>query len=124
MEVFFRSRGLQRVCSTERLMLREVGKGMARKLMQRLAELRAAEALSDVSHLPPARLHELTNRKGVFSVDLEHPRRLLFIPADDPVPRTVDGGIDLAAVRSVEIINIEDTHDPKNQRRAGKRARR
>ena len=84
---------------------------MARKLKQRMAELKAAEALSDISHLPPPRCHELTgNRAGQFSVDLEHPYRLLFLPADDPIPYREDGGIDLLLVQEIEIIKIEDTH--------------
>jgi proteic killer suppression protein len=43
-------------------------------------------------------------------VDLEHPYRLLFIPADDPIPYREDKGIDLALVKEIEIIDIEDTH--------------
>lgn len=84
---------------------------MANKLQQRLMELNAAETLADISHLPPPRCHELTgDRSGQFSVDLEHPYRLLFIPADDPIPLKDDGGVDLSQVREVEIIGIEDTH--------------
>lgn len=84
---------------------------MARKLQQRMTELKAAETLSDISHLPPPRCHELTgNRAGQFSVDLEQPYRLLFIPADDPIPYREDKGIDLALVKEIEIIDIEDPH--------------
>ncbi len=91
--------------------MKELGAVRARKLQQRLAELNAADALSDISHLPPPRCHELTGkRSGQFSVDLEHPYRLLFIPADDPIPYKEDGGIDLALVTEIEIIEIEDTH--------------
>jgi hypothetical protein len=43
-------------------------------------------------------------------VDLEHPYRLLFIPADDPIPFKKYGGIDLVLVTEIEIIEIEDTH--------------
>jgi proteic killer suppression protein len=74
-------------------------------------ELSAADSLADISRLPPARRHELVgDRKGVFSVDLEHPFRLLFIPANDPLPLNSQGGINLSEVTEVEIIGIEDTH--------------
>lgn len=74
-------------------------------------ELSAADSLVDISRLPPARCHELVgDRKGVFSVDLEHPFRLLFIPANDPLPLNSQGGINLSEVTEVEIIGIEDTH--------------
>jgi toxin HigB-1 len=117
MDIYFHSRKLQRICSEERFMQKELGKKRAKKLAQRLEELRAADWLADISHLPPPRCHELTNRKGIYSVDLEHPYRLLFIPANDPVPLKEDGGIDMTEVTEIEIIAIEDTHDPKNQRR-------
>lgn len=75
--------------------MKELGAGMARKLQQRLAELNAADVLSDISHLPPPRCHELTGKRaGQFSADLEHPYRLLFIPADDPIPyKRMEGSI-------------------------------
>lgn len=93
------------------------GEKMCSRIKQRLMELAAAEHLGEISYLPPARCHELTNRKGVFSVDLEHPYRLLFTPANDPLPKKPDGGIDLRQVTELTIVAIEDTHDKKNQRR-------
>ena len=39
---------------------------------------------------------------GQFSVDIEHPYRLLFIPANDPVPRNENGGIDREKVTEIE----------------------
>jgi len=88
-----------------------LGLKKAGKLKQRLMELGAAETLADISHLPPARCHELTGKDaGTFSIDLEHPYRLLFISADDPVPLLADGGIDRKQVKEIEIIEIKDTH--------------
>ena len=89
-----------------------------------MMELKAASALKDISNLPPPRCHELTNRKGVFSVDLEFPYRLLFIPADEPLPLKEDGGIELELVAEIEVIKIEDTHDKKNQRKGKKGKKR
>ena len=110
MQVSFHSNKLQKVCNEEKVGIRELGTVCAKKLRQRLAELAAAGALSDISHLPPPRCHELTNMNGTFSVDLQHPYRLLFVAANKPVPRKVDGGIDLTQVKAIEIIRIEDTH--------------
>ena len=85
MLIYFRTTKLQKTCSQEQKMIKELGGAMARKLRQRLTELKAADSLSDISHLPPPRCHELTGKRaGQFSVDLEHPYRLLFIPADEP----------------------------------------
>lgn len=111
MLIYFRTKKLQKVCSEKRVMQKQLGEGMARRLQQRMAELKAAEVLADISHLPPPRCHELKNdRAGQFSVDLEHQYRLFFIPADEPVPYREDGGIDLVQVKEIEIIDIDDPH--------------
>jgi len=74
-------------------------------------ELSAAPNLDDISKLPPSRCHQLKgNRMGQFSVDLDHPYRLIFIPANNPEPEKKDGSLDLAKVDSIEIIDIVDTH--------------
>lgn len=111
MEIYFRTKKLQKICSEAREMNKLYGARGSRKLQQRLMELQAADVLSDVSHLPPIRCHELAgNRVGQFSVDLEHPFRLLFIPINDPMPLRNDGGIDRQRVTAIEIIDILDTH--------------
>ncbi len=90
---------------------RHLGAKRARRLQQRMMELKAAISLDDISRLPPARCHELTgNRKGQLSVDLEHPYRLLFIPANNPLPETKNGGLDWSGVTEIEIIGVVDTH--------------
>ena len=84
---------------------------MARKLQQRMMELSAAPCLDDISKLPPPRCHPLKGKRtGQFSVDLVHPYRLLFISANNPEPKTKDGGLDLAKIDSIEIVDIVDTH--------------
>ncbi|MCI5222024.1 MAG: killer suppression protein [Candidatus Electrothrix sp. AR4] len=89
MNIYFKTKKLQKICSKKHEATKRLGSKGAHKLMQRMMELSAAEFLLDISRYPPARCHELTgNRKGQLSVDLEHPYRLLFIPADDPVPTT------------------------------------
>ncbi len=111
MIIYFKTRQLERIGSQEREMLKQRGAKQAAKFQQRLMELRAAEVLSDISHLPPARCHQLSGKDaGTFSVDLNDQYRLLFIPADDPIPLCEDGGIDTTKVREIEIIEIRNTH--------------
>ncbi len=111
MQITFRTRSLQKRCSERKEAVKAYGDQQARKLMQRLMELNAFRNLSEVPHRPPLRRHELSgDRKGTFAVDLVHPFRLIFIPDHDPVPRTEDGGINLAAVTSIQIIEIGDYH--------------
>jgi plasmid maintenance system killer protein len=111
MKVFFRSNKLQKTCNTEKAMLVQMGEKRTRKLKQRLMELQAADNLQQIPKVPPPRCHELSgDRKGQLSVDLDHPYRLIFIPADDPVPTKNDGGLDWTRVTAVEILEIADTH--------------
>jgi proteic killer suppression protein len=111
MEISFKNAGIQKLCSQSAVAQRKLGAKIARKLQQRLMELKAAGTLSEISRLPPARCHELKgNRKGQLSVDLLHPYRLLFVPADDPTPKKYEGGLDWSKVTDIKIIGIDDTH--------------
>lgn len=74
-------------------------------------ELKAAHTLDDISNVPPARCHELSgNFEGRFSVDINKNYRLIFIPANDPIPKKADGGLDKKRITEIEIISIEDPH--------------
>ncbi len=111
MVIYFRIKKLQKICSNTNEAIKKLGPKMALKLQQRLMELKAASCLADISRVPPARCHPLSgNRDGQLSVDLEHPYRLLFIPANDPIPLTQDGGLDWTKITKIEIVEITDTH--------------
>ena len=84
---------------------------MAMRIMSRLAILMNARTLADVPSTPPERCHPLHgNREGQYAVDLVHPRRLVFAPNHEPVPRKDDGGIDLDKVTSIIVIEVVDYH--------------
>lgn len=110
MEVSFDDADLAKTCGNEREMLRKYGAVRAKKLQLRLKTLRSAETLEDMRNLP-GRCHELVgDRAGELSLDLDHPYRLLFRPADDVLPRP-GGGLDWSAVRAVVVLGIVDTHN-------------
>ena len=99
----------KKIFETEKSLRKKYGQQVT-KSKQRIKELEAADSLADIVSLPGPRCHELKgDLKGAFSVDLVHPFRLLFRPAE-PVPKKTDGGIDLAEVKKVLIIGVEDTH--------------
>ena len=111
MEIAFGDRKLAKAAGSERELVKKYGAQRARKIMTRLAVLEAAENLSVVPITPPDRCHQLSgDRDEEFSVDLDHPYRLIFRPNHDEIPRLEDGGIDLAAVKSIEILEIVDYH--------------
>lgn len=111
MVIYFKTKKLQKICCKSIEAQKNLGPKMATKLQQRLMELQAAICLADISRVPPPRCHPLFgDRDGQLSVDLVHPHRLLFIPANNPVVELDDGGLDWSKVTEIEIVEIADTH--------------
>ena len=111
MEITFASRKMQKACNSNKEMRARYGDRTAQRLQQRLAELAAAQTLDDMSRLPPARCHELAgDRRRQLAVDLVHPRRLIFVPDENPVPTKPDGGLDWTQVTRVQVIDVVDYH--------------
>jgi plasmid maintenance system killer protein len=111
MDILFRDAKLKKLCSNQKNLARPLGKDQSQRLLRRLDQLRAATVLEDLRNAP-GRCHELTkNRAGQLSLDLVHPDRLIFEPADQPIPVKDDGGLDWSQVAIVEIVGIVDTHE-------------
>ena len=111
MRILFRTKILRKRCNCSTLARRKWGVAMAKRLRACLDDLDAAEVLEDLRNLRHLHCHELTgDRKGQFSLDLRQPFRLICMPADAPVPRKPDGGLDWSRVTAVEIIEVVDTH--------------
>lgn len=111
MVIIFKDKKLEKQCNEHRKLVQAHGERRARLLRARLDDLDAASSLADISHLPPTRLHELMgNRNGQFSIDLDHPYRLILEVADEPIPYKDDGGVDRAKVSIVRLLEIVDTH--------------
>lgn len=92
-------------------MVRELGVTMARRLMLRLQQLEAALHLAEMALLKQGRLHELGgDRDGQLSLDLVHPMRLILSPDHEPIPHLPEGGLDLASITAVLILDITNTH--------------
>jgi proteic killer suppression protein len=83
----------------------------AKLIHRRLDDLKAARTLEVMRNLP-GRCHELKgDRAGQLSIDLDGPYRLLFAPANNPVPRKPDGGLDWTQVTAVLIVGVGNTHE-------------
>lgn len=110
MDILFSTGKLRKLCNDQKALRKEHGKRQADLVRRRLDDLEAAERLEVMRHMV-GRCHELTgDRAGQLSLDLVHPDRLIFEPADEPVPRKEDGGLDWSRVVAVRIIGVEDTH--------------
>jgi len=96
----------RKACLDEKSMKKAFGERRAKPLKKRLDDLDAAITLSDMRYLP-GRCHELVgDRKGQLALDLDQPYRLIFEPADDPVPTREDGGLEWTLVRVIRILEI------------------
>jgi plasmid maintenance system killer protein len=111
-DIEFASNSLAKDCNDDRRLVKRYGKGCAERIRRRLDELHAASCLDDMRALPQCRCHALIgDRAGQLSVDVEHPRRLIFVPAYDPLPISESGGgLDWCRVTAVRILEITDTH--------------
>lgn len=79
MEIVFKTKKLQKICSSYSIMKKEYGELMAKKLTQRLQELGAAPSVEFMLDARIGRCHALNHdRLGQYAVDLIHPFRLIF----------------------------------------------
>lgn len=112
LEILFSTSKLRKDCHDFERLRRRYGTRQAELIRKRLDEMADSDNLAVLGTIPQARCHELKmNRAGQLSVDLEHPYRLIFTPAHDPVPRRADGGLDWSRVTSVTILGVENTHE-------------
>jgi proteic killer suppression protein len=113
-QISFGSSKIAKLCNEEQLAIRKLGPVGGMRLMQRIDDIASAPNL-EVLKLLPGRAHPMTAgaraNEEQWTVDLEHPQRLVFIPDHDPIPLRDDGGLDLKQVTAVCIIEVADTHE-------------
>jgi proteic killer suppression protein len=108
-EITFATRRAQRFFESEKELRRAHGDRCAKKIMARLADLRAAAALEELRRLPGG-CHELDgDRRGQLALELEGGKRLIFAPTASEVRRE-DGGLDWRLVEAVRVIEVVDYH--------------
>jgi len=115
MDIYVSDNNLRSAIVDEAVCRRRYGADMAKKIMLRLAALRAADSLADFwpPKSGPERCHELKgNQAGAFSVDLKQPYRLLFHPhSATPPPDRSDEQQRWKSITAIDIYGIEDTHE-------------
>lgn len=112
MEFIFKSRKLAMDCNNLARAQKRWGTKRGKVILLRLQQLSAATNLKIAVQLPQARCHQLSgNRKNQFSAAVIDPYRLIFEPANETMPLDEKGGIDLANVTKVKILEIVDYHE-------------
>ncbi|HAX49309.1 MAG TPA: killer suppression protein HigA [Ignavibacteria bacterium] len=110
MKITFKDPKLQKIVNNSRNLQKEYGPIMAKKITQRLQDLLNCQTLEDSKNLP-GRFHELVgDRKGQWACDLQHPKRLIFIPHEIPIPENENGQYIWSEIKGIEIIEITDYH--------------
>jgi len=109
MEIFYKTKKLAKVLNSSKLIDRTYGK-LGKKIKIRLDDLATVDNLKDAMDLP-GRHHPLSgNRKGQFACDLEHPFRLIYEPANEPLPIDENNALIYKEVTIIEIIEVTDYH--------------
>lgn len=109
MEIGFETPDLQELCEIERVAKRKLGAPIAKQLKNRLADIQAASAVTDLIAGKPHALER--ERTGQYAVNLVGLFRLTFEPANKPIPKTADDKIDWSKVTKVTVVYIGDYHD-------------
>ena len=103
-------RKLERAQRRERDGRRLLGPERWSAFKRRLRTLEVADCLADVRNAP-GRFHPLgADNAGEWAARLSPNWRLVFEPADAPLPTLPDGGVDTRNVRLVRILRVEDYH--------------
>ena len=111
MNIQFATSKMRKLCNNYKKLTKKYGLEQAKLIRRRLDEIFASENLAVLGSLPQARCHELKGiLKGKLSVDIAQPYRLIFSPADNPIPLKKDGGLDWEKVRNVIVDKVEDPH--------------
>ena len=111
MEIAFKTKRLQKACSSDALLQKTYGKQIAKKIKVRLNVLRQAANLGLVPTGPPLRRHQLKgDRDETWAVDLGPRQRLVFAANHETTPRNDDGGVATYRVTAIKIIEIIDYH--------------
>jgi len=111
LEILFASNKLERQLTDPVEMVKSFNKDRAKRISQRLDEIRAAQNLNVLRTIPMANCHELTqDRKGQLAVDVAKNFRLIFEPYHNPRPSKPDGGLDWTQVTVINILAIGDYH--------------
>ena len=110
MNISFAGKDLKKYANDDRSAVRKLGARRAELFKQRLDDLRAAETLEDVRHLP-GHYHEMReNRKGQWACELDQPYRLIFEPHENPIPTNEHAQYIWLEIKGVEIVEIVNYH--------------
>ena len=110
MDIIVVNKKLKKILEDKSKIRKKYGTKMADKIMQRIDDMKCAENLEVLMHLP-GRHHPLTgDRKGQFACNLVQQYRLIYRPANDTLPIDDNGNLIYSEITLVEILEMVDYH--------------
>jgi len=110
MDISYANSRIQKICTDDKAARKVLGKAGTEVLRERLQQMFDADNLEKLRFAPGA-WHELIgDRKGQLACSLLKRVRLVFVPANDPLPIKPDGGLDWSEITAVMNLEIVDYH--------------
>lgn len=110
MEISYKNNKLEQKLNTDKGLAKSYGT-LAKKVKQRMTELKSAINLQVIADNKVLRLHPYKgDRKGEWSIDIQENWRICFVINQEPIPFLEDGGVVLSEVSLIKIISLEDPH--------------
>ena len=117
MDVIFIHHKLEKEFNDARSLQRNRGKVQAEKIKARMAQIHAAIFLDQLRPPMPGRFHPLgADKAGWIACDLDGPYRLVFEPANDPLPYLDAGGLDWKKITQVRVLGVLNYHERNKQK--------
>ena len=86
MDIKYKNKKIEKVCTDAATAEKKYGWEMAKKIHQRIDEIKSTDTVEMMIRFHIGRCHPLTqNRKGKYAVDLVHPYRLIFEKIGDGI---------------------------------------
>ena len=110
MNIDFKNNRIKKALSDAGEMQKQFG-NMAKKVSQRMEQLRAAPTLAVMQRYQAARCHPLKGvRKGEWAIDISVNHRMIFEICHQPVPINKDGSVNTLKVTDIMIMETTDYH--------------
>lgn len=104
MKISYTTKKLEKILTNERLIKMQYT-GFYKKIINRMSEIRVANNLDEIPHVPPPRRHKLDgDYNDCWGIDVSKNFRIVLRPIGDWDES------DLKTINEIEILSIEDYH--------------
>jgi toxin HigB-1 len=108
--ISFKNNKLEQQLSADQGLAKTFGP-LAKKVRQRMTQLKSADNLQIIAENKVLRLHPYKgSRKGEWSIDIQENWRIIFLIDHEPIPTLADGGVNLKEITIIKIESVEDPH--------------